>query len=415
MEKNISNKKNIIMIVLLSLFVTTIAFFDNLNKYENSSIKSDYVDLLYDNKIPFYQIEKYIIYDDDVINKELTNIEEKDISNIKKITNMVGYPIYKMRTSNDVFIGIFESLNIYSEYGMKKDAYSYPTDDIEIVSLNELNDVLDVGYIGNFPSSSNEIMISNYLADFIISRGIKVYNNDELSDYYHFKDYDDIISGNKYIGLNDKKVKISGIINYDLSKYEILKNKTWDLLNESETKVGDDFVTNSKNIFCKIFVNDKYFKDYLNISDEKKSYVQTGILYRIDKKEDISDVISRLDSYSSLFFKSSYSEEYYNSIMLVSTLKNFTLYTIALLFIMIVALIFIYRRIKEKNNYMFYIISLLFTYVLYSILIYFFGNILNIGYLDSINPFTYNLRQYVLITIIVFILSFAYKKIKQKL
>ena len=80
------------------------------------------------------------------------------------------------------YIGEVYSLD--SEYGMKKDAYSYPTDDIEIVSLNELNGVLDVGYIGNFPSSSNEIMISNYLADFIISRGIKVYNNDELSDYY---------------------------------------------------------------------------------------------------------------------------------------------------------------------------------------------------------------------------------------
>lgn len=64
-------------------------------------------------------------------------------------------------------------------------------------------------------------MISNYLADLLIKEGLKPYNEDI---YYKPASYEELVNSNKYFYFGDvDKVKIVGIINYDLSEFESLK------------------------------------------------------------------------------------------------------------------------------------------------------------------------------------------------
>lgn len=174
----------------------------------------------------------------------------------------------------------------------------------------ETNDTI-ANLLGTLPTNTDEIVISNYIADNIIKNGIYIKSeNDENDVIYKPENYNQIISENKYIKISvlDKYVKIVGIIENDLTEFQSLKNLTFD---ESQTSV--DYIFSSGLLLSNL---DKYEKVYvtkdfiqsLNLKENNITAKTSTILvdnnyytaYRIGY---ISDELEAFDGTDTLKFK----------------------------------------------------------------------------------------------------------------
>jgi hypothetical protein len=100
--------------------------------------------------------------------------------------------------------------------------------DMQFVELKN-SDFTGMNIIGKVPTNNNEIVIHKYLADYFIKLGVMIVdnntNNDEYKpEYYKPESYEQIISDQKMIKLGSNKVKIVGIIDDNLDKYQYLKD-----------------------------------------------------------------------------------------------------------------------------------------------------------------------------------------------
>ena len=93
---------------------------------------------------------------------------------------------------------------------------------LPICFANYHNSVLnnDNHLVSNYPNNNNEILISNYLVDYFIKNGVSLYDSTEV---FVPKNYNDMLNKKIYFGDNNYAI-ISGIIKYNLSDFEELKN-----------------------------------------------------------------------------------------------------------------------------------------------------------------------------------------------
>ena len=99
--------------------------------------------------------------------------------------------------------------------------YYKPIIQLEFINIGNVNLFSESTIIGRRPTKQNEILIHKYLADQIIHFGIQT-----EEEIYQPSDYEQIIHDQKEIDLYYLKVKIVGIIEDDLTKYDPLKIKT---------------------------------------------------------------------------------------------------------------------------------------------------------------------------------------------
>lgn len=144
----------------------------------------------------------------------------------------------------------------------------------------ETNDTI-ANLLGTLPTNTDEIVISNYIADNIIKNGIYIKSeNDENDVIYKPENYNQIISENKYIKISvlNKYVKIVGIIENDLTEFQQLKNITSD---ESQTSVDDTFSYNlllsNLDKYEKVYVT-KDFIQSLNLKENNITHKTSTIL-----------------------------------------------------------------------------------------------------------------------------------------
>lgn len=156
---------------------------------------------------------------------------------------------------------------------------------LTFVELDEQEAISNL--IGTLPINSDEVVISNYVADNIIQNGIYLKKeNNKDAEIYKPRSYNQIISDAKYIQISclNKAVKVVGIIENDLSEIAPLKTATWDdyayswdydaayqiLISDtakySRVYVGKDFISslglkenNMAYATSKILVDDKYY------------------------------------------------------------------------------------------------------------------------------------------------------------
>ena len=240
-----------IILTIFSLLFSSII--DTLSSYNVNLAHSK---LLKDRNEEFVQIEKYRWYsDDDFVNRDKIVLEKNDINNIKNRIKKQSSIVYQVR--NDYgYENIYDVLNISSEF----DGYSYTYGalDLEIVEDSSFEYVKKFNLIGKLPQSNNEIIISSVVADLIVEEGIIPYNEEKL---YYPKDYQELVNSNKIYHFGENgQVKFAGIIDYDLSKYEIAIEKAHNSENglikwtSNERKLYMEYSAKLNNVYNKIFV-----------------------------------------------------------------------------------------------------------------------------------------------------------------
>lgn len=106
--------------------------------------------------------------------------------------------------------------------------------------------------VGSNPTDAHEIVINSYLADLMITLGVKTVDG----NYYKPENYEKLISDKIKLALSDNYVVVTGITKLNLSKYEALKEKN------PNTYTYDMFQTIIKNNGGNIYVDESFFEEF---------------------------------------------------------------------------------------------------------------------------------------------------------
>lgn len=269
------------------LTVLTLGFLSCTDTLSSYDFSLGHAKLLSDRKEQFVQVEKRRLvtdpYDGRINNSILLRMDDDALQTVRnRMNSKAFYEVYRYR-----------DVNSWSDYDtastllhVQDDTnFSYYEDNsLELVACSDVSKILKEEVIGRMPNGPFEIVISNSLADTILKHGIEVYEtvtSNEFTESKIFKPttYDEILNTNYtyYFGSNEK-IKIVGIINYDLSSVSNLYQNN--VLNK--VYVHEDFVSNLK---------------ILPISQIKNDY---SIEISLENKEESTDGESMSSSSTSL-------------------------------------------------------------------------------------------------------------------
>ncbi|MEG1494902.1 MAG: ABC transporter ATP-binding protein, partial [Bacilli bacterium] len=266
--------KKIKLFFTIFLTIFTLLFLslsDTLAGFDN---ETSHAKLLTSRQEQFVQIEKYKLYNNaEYVDKDKLALKEIDSKNILSKLNRDTYPIYQIQEDYNHMM-VVDLFNISTD----KDNTLYTplsgSATADIVVTDDINKIIKEPVIGKKPTANNEIVISNYIADLIIDKGITVYENivnNEfgVSNLFKPKNYEELINSNHtfYFG-SVGKAKIVGLVNYDLSKYQCLKGKKYDAdnISEEEVKLSRELTREIQNIYNKIYVNNDFISN-LKVKD----------------------------------------------------------------------------------------------------------------------------------------------------
>ena len=250
--KIFNNKK---MLYILSILVMSISFimFGLFNKLSSVNIKKAEI-----NTIINSDINEITLYKKGNINDYTIYFSQNDLKTTHKLLqNSDSYYASSLLSNNNIFTFEFENtLDITDYYKLYNS------------SANENNVFIDdllcsFEFLGRKPIYENEIMISNFLADYIIRFGAF----DEDGNQISFNNYNDILEST--LKVSNEKVVISGIY----------------IVNENIKEKG--FISlGDKDLLLKYlytyYVNENYFK----ISKFSENFVSPGLFdFKVDEKD----------------------------------------------------------------------------------------------------------------------------------
>lgn len=250
--KIFNNKK---MLYILSILVMSISFimFGLFNKLSSVNIKKAEI-----NTIINSDINEITLYKKGNINDYTIYFSQNDLKTTHKLLqNSDSYYASSLLSNNNIFTFEFENtLDITDYYKLYNS------------SANENNVFIDerlcsFKILGRKPIYENEIMISNFLADYIIRFGAFDENGNQIS----FNNYNDILEST--LKVSNEKVVISGI--YIVN--EIIKEKNFISLGDKDLLL--------KYLYT-YYVNENYFK----ISKFSENFVSPGLFdFKVDGKD----------------------------------------------------------------------------------------------------------------------------------
>ena len=250
--KIFNNKK---MLYILSILVMSISFimFGLFNKLSSVNIKKAEI-----NTIINSDINEITLYKKGNINDYTIYFSQNDLKTTHKLLqNSDSYYASSLLSNNNIFTFEFENTIDITDY------YKFYNS-----SANENNVFIDerlcsFKILGRKPIYENEIMISNFLADYIIRFGAF----DEDGNQISFNNYNDILEST--LKVSNEKVVISGIY----------------IVNENIKEKG--FISlGDKDLLLKYlytyYVNENYFK----ISKFSENFVSPGLFdFKVDGKD----------------------------------------------------------------------------------------------------------------------------------
>ena len=211
-------------------------------------------------------------------------LTQKDIENVKKITNNEVNPVYLLYDNGENLI--FE----LGENNKQNEFYKFGFYEYNYVEINDSKILGDI--IGQEPNKNNEIVIHQYLADYIINFGIKTIDD----NLYFPTSYNDIINSKKEIKLGENKVIITGIIKDDDSLYSQAKETGTFESDKLKNHFFMNYVNKASYIYTKGFIENAVLR--IN----KNSFLnKITILF---KKDNISNNINALNEKISIISKS---------------------------------------------------------------------------------------------------------------
>ena len=250
--KIFNNKK---MLYILSILVMSISFimFGLFNKLSSVNIKKAEI-----NTIINSDINEITLYKKGNINDYTIYFSQNDLkTTYNLLQNSDSYYASSLLSNNNIFTFEFENtLDITDYYKLYNS------------SANENNVFIDerlcsFKILGRKPIYENEIMISNFLADYIIRFGSFDENGNQIS----FNNYSDILEST--LKVSNEKVVISGI--YIVN--ENIKEKNFISLGDKDLLL--------KYLYT-YYVNENYFK----ISKFSENFVSPGLFdFKVDGKD----------------------------------------------------------------------------------------------------------------------------------
>lgn len=250
--KIFNNKK---MLYILSILVMSISFimFGLFNKLSSVNIKKAEI-----NTIINSDINEITLYKKGNINDYTIYFSQNDLKTTHKLLqNSDSYYASSLLSNNNIFTFEFENtLDITDYYKLYNS------------SANENNVFIDerlcsFKILGRKPIYENEIMISNFLADYII----RFSSFDENGNQISFNNYSDILEST--LKVSNEKVVISGI--YIVN--ENIKEKNFISLGDKDLLL--------KYLYT-YYVNENYFK----ISKFSENFVSPGLFdFKVDGKD----------------------------------------------------------------------------------------------------------------------------------
>lgn len=355
--KKIKSLNFFITTVVLAFTLLVICIYESILNYDDLIINK-HAQFLEEKQEQFVQIERR---KSDNGNPNRFNIiyplNDFDINRItQKLErfNYNGINIYRIANlhidSSDIisYEDMKDILMIPSNYKDFYNPYTYNCNNLDIVEWGDYNNFFTNDIIGRTPENNDEIIISNHLAELFISIGIRPYGEEEI---YYPDSYISLLKSNKYFHFGPiDKVKIVGIINYDLSEFEILKNMTWKEYNEEYYAIREELYYRNQNIYNKVFVNREFINN-LNISTT--SQIENGIQYKVvptavlileTTKNGFSNLLSQFKMNEPLTIKSTYSE-------IIDEMKQLTDSSILIKITRFIAIIFIMLSVFLMNNF----------------------------------------------------------------
>lgn len=453
---NIKNKKSkfIFLVTLIVFTLLLISITDNVLHYDDTVIKK-HAQLLVENNEKFIQIEKYKIENGqrDVNIQELTDDDIIQINQKLKKMGKTGKNIYRVGNlhipSNKImtYESVYDVLKI-AEYNALRNPYTYSWDEVDIIEWNDF-EVFFIGDVtGRMPESYDEVLISNRFADLLIREGLKPFGKD---DYYKPENYESLVTSDKYFHFGDaNKVKIVGIINYDLSKFGNLKNLSWDEFNlnlEKYSVASNELSYRDKNIYNKIFVNNEFI-NHLNVNDPntlvnnwKNKMVKTGILVMENTKNGFEKLLNDFKHDDPIMAKSTYSEAVdlmmdFQRLLSTQSLFSIILFCLVAVLLMSSSLLtswfilskqdmkelenqrinnFSVKTILLSNIFLIAIISVILSSIILILVPNFLNNFLMGGDSVILNPFEIGTRQFIVLfvsMIVIAMISYSISIIK---
>ena len=243
-------------IIILSLILVYSLYFKNIIN-TNKSINRE-VNYLLENNNKFVTIFKSKSGNRDEMTDNYIKITDSEYKKISSYLDKNKYKyelVYRFtnfhKESTDTMGYVYHDKILGINNGESTRPFTFWASDYDIVRIDDFSSFFEKNIIGRTPINSNEIIISNALANQIIEYGI--------GDFYP-KNYDEIIEYNNYYMLNNK-IKIVGIINYDLSAYDCIKDITWEEINKDYEKykdINELYLNNTQHIYNKIYVGSEF-------------------------------------------------------------------------------------------------------------------------------------------------------------
>ncbi len=265
--------KTIRLIVISIIISATLTLFgysyllsdiDIINTHVKTMIDNNETEMILVKKIPGKNLSD--------INPAL-NISDEEIKYIRNnITNNIELT-YRLVLDNE-FMELeknmdFENPNLELTYN----AY-YNHTYTESTFIEKSKESLEsLKLIGSAPTGNNDIAIYKVLADYLLINGTIILDNDSkgnlIQKTWYPKDYNDLVNSHKKILLangnfkNSKKyyVVITGIIDEDLSKFEVLKTIDRTKAEHEQKSLLDEFSNKYMPLLNLRIVSDNFYKD----------------------------------------------------------------------------------------------------------------------------------------------------------
>lgn len=319
---NLFHKKLKLVFSVLSIVLCLICF-GLTSSIMNKNLESELIeDVKKQGGTEFY-IEKYdqkVSWNDQVMSLLSGNfstfeeifptaisLDEKDIEKINRDTSLVWNPCYYLYLNG-----------AYTLIGKNDDNEKMYYDSFSISFSTESN-FNHESLIGRESQNEKEVVITSYLADSIIYTGTSAKKEDGIEYTYKPTSYQEIVDDENFIQIgNSEYFKVVGILKVDTSKYEELKNITWNEFNDSkkldskkQSEIGSLMnQMSAERSFFRIYAKKEYIdskKDIINTigeypneiiyneksyTPEKFGYIKDSIEVYSDKKELVSELQS---------------------------------------------------------------------------------------------------------------------------
>lgn len=237
---------------------------DVMNAHVNALIDNDETTLTLTKKVPgenLTSINPRLSIGDD----EVKYIKENISNNIEETFRLV---------SDNEFIKLEDTSTYENDSKHERNTnsyYDFVKDYITFTKKDE-NYYNNLKLIGNKPSGNNDAVIHKVLADYLLNDGIVIIDKDSkgksINRVWYPKDYNEIVSSNYKVLIKSFNsfntnyyVTISGILDEDMSKYEILKNKNTNEVKHENKSLYNEFSSIYKDILNDMFVSDKFYTE----------------------------------------------------------------------------------------------------------------------------------------------------------